>query len=89
VLACPVLIVPGLAVLVSTTHGAKVRVPPLLSALSQPVPVPGPPLQPHQLSVAFAVPPRTPSPPLVLIPALLPTKRLAAVLPRSSVPPPR
>src|SRR5205085_10156360 len=79
----------GLAVFVSTIQGLKVSAPPLLSALSQPLPLPGPPLQPHQFSAALAVPPRTPRPLLLLTPALFPKKRLAVLVPRLSVPPPR
>lgn len=79
----------GEAVVLSTTQAVSFNVPPLLSAWSQPVPLAGPPLHPHQLLLALAVPPRTPNPSLFTTPAVLPTKRLVAVLPRLSVPPPK
>src|SRR5512136_2190092 len=65
----------GLAVFVSTIHGSGVSEPPLpdpKTAVSQPA-APGPPLQPHQLSVAVPT-----------VPALFPTYSplaVAAVLP--------
>lgn len=89
VLDCAPLTDVGDAVVLSTTHDESVNAPPLLSAWSHPVPLTGPPLQPHQLLLALAVPARTPNPSLFVIPALLPTNRLVTVLPRLRVPPPK